>query len=87
MVAKVPTESGKLLEGAEQDGKLRTAGFFSIETLDAPDNMVDSFRLASIKRQTLVDMEGTNGRDIGFNCLRLQGSVAKGCNPLKQEPG
>jgi hypothetical protein len=86
VVAKVPSLGGESLKGAEHDWKFRAVVLFSLEALDAPDDMVDGIRLASIERQALVNMEGTNGEDVEFNYFGLKGSVAKGCNPFQQEP-
>lgn len=81
----VARNSCKLLENSKRDGELGIPNLFSIKTLDSADNSADCLRFASVEWKTFVDMEGTNGGQIGFNCFGLERASPKTCDPLNDD--
>ena len=50
--------------------------------LDAPDEALNDRGLADVEGEISIDVEGTYGRQVGFNGLWLKPSLAEVGNPL-----
>ncbi|KAF8885856.1 hypothetical protein CPB84DRAFT_1750049 [Gymnopilus junonius] len=82
---EVSQNAGELLKDVECDGELRLPVLFPMELLNSLDDTTENLRFASFEWKTFIDMEGTNGREVGFNCFGLEATLAKGRNPLEED--